>query len=176
MPQGSHGARSQKPPAARVPGPQPAPVRGPHSTLTLPHPAKAGGPEHRPASASSPPTRSLLPPAGRHGGSPACSPGSPPPGLMALTEGGRPPSCQSGGAPRSPSWLERGGWAGAGAGLSGPSQRRGRRGAARQLAHRIRTICMLISRALTGWQAGWGVESAQREAPRPPCPPGTMLD
>lgn len=59
VPQGSHGARSQKPPTVRVPGPQPAPLRGPHSTLTLPHPAKAGGPEPRPASPSSPPTRSL---------------------------------------------------------------------------------------------------------------------
>lgn len=61
---------------------------------------------------------------------PACSLGRLPPGVMALMEGGRPPSCQSGGAPRSPSWLERGGWAGAGAGLSGPSQRQGQRGAA----------------------------------------------
>lgn len=71
----------------------------------------------------------LLRPASMVAG-PACSQGGPPPGLMALTEGGRPLSCQSGGAPQSPSWLERGGWACAGARLSGPSQRRGRRGAA----------------------------------------------
>lgn len=92
-----------------------------------PRPAKAGSPKRGPASLTAHrlPTSSTGMVAG-----PACSPGSPPPGLMALMEGGRPPSCQSGGAPRSPSWLEQGGWAGAGAGLSGPSQRRGRRGAA----------------------------------------------
>ena len=123
VPQGSHGARSKKPPAVRVPGPQPARLRGPHSILTLPHPARAGGPEPRPASPSSPPARSLASSGWPAWWQPCLLPGEPAAGLMALMEGGRPPSCQSGGAPRSPSWLERGGWAGAGAGLSGPSQR-----------------------------------------------------
>lgn len=105
------------------------PESGEHlSVLTLPSvskPARTCGPEPGPAFPRSPPAS--LPWASMVAG-PACSPGSLPPGLMALAEGGRPPSCQSGGAPQSSSWLEQGGWASSRAGLSGPSQRRGRRG------------------------------------------------
>lgn len=117
---------SQNLPAIRVPVPQPGPESGATSPSSL-CPTAPVQPKLVDLSASQPPPPAhspscLLRLASMVAG-PACSPGSLPPGLMALTEGGRPPSCQSGGAPRSPSWLEQGGWAGTGAGLSGPSQR-----------------------------------------------------
>lgn len=118
--------RSQKPPAKRLPVAPPAPGQG-ATPPSSPCPTAPVPPRLVDLSAGQPPPPAhppscLLRLASVVAG-PACSPGSLPPGLMALTEGGRPPSCQSGGAPRSPSWLERGGWASAGAGLSGPSQR-----------------------------------------------------
>lgn len=71
---------SQNSPAIRVPVPQPSPESGatlPPSTLPYcPSPAKAGGPERRPASPASPPA--LLPPqAGQHGGRPCLLPREP---------------------------------------------------------------------------------------------------
>lgn len=125
--------RSQNSPAIRIPVLQPSPKSGATLPLSLcltapVQPRLVDLSTGQPPPPAHPPS-CLLRLASMVAG-PACSPGSLPPGLMALTKGGRPPSCQSGGAPQSPSWLERGGWAGAEAGLSGPSQRRGQRGAA----------------------------------------------